>query len=180
MDNMAAPPFVLTIAYWLHMLATVVWIGGLAAVSLIVLPAAQSVLDRRAYSDLLTRMQVRLQQVGWFSLGLLFVTGLFQMSSSPAYEGFLAINNSWAVAILVKHLVIGLMILVSAYITWGLMPALQRAALARSIQSSKLKGVPTDPESVSRLERREVWLLRLNLLLSALVLALTAWARASV
>ncbi len=173
MPDTAAPPLVLTIAYWLHMLATVVWIGGLAALSLIVLPAARKTLNRAAYGALLAQLQVRFQQVGWFSLVLLAVTGMFQMSSSPSYEGLLAITNSWAAAILIKHLVIGLMVLVSAYVTWGLLPSLQRMALMRNAGREVVEA------EAERLERREVALIRLNLLLSVVVLLLTAWARTS-
>lgn len=169
----SAPAWVLTIAYWLHMLATVVWVGGLAALSLIVLPAARRTVTGPAYSAFLTQVQQRLQQVGWFCLLLLAVTGMFQMSSSPFYKGFLAITNTWAIAILTKHLAIGLMVLASAYVTWGLMPSIQRMALLQS------KGKQVDANLQARLRKREDLLLRLNLLLSVVVLALTAIARSA-
>jgi uncharacterized membrane protein len=171
MNDPAAPQSALAIAYWLHMLATVVWIGGLAAVSLLVLPAARRMLDQAAFGALLTRLQTRLQQIGWFSLALLIVTGLIQMSSSPFYQGFLAIRNSWAVDILIKHLVVGLMILTSAYATWVLLPALQRTVLLRAA------GRNVDETRAAGLQRQEIWLLRLNLGLSVIVLLLTALAR---
>ena len=173
MQTTAAPPLALAFIYWLHMLATVVWIGGLAALSLMVLPAARKTLDQPAFSALLGQLQVRLQRIGWFSLALLVVTGMFQMSSSPSYEGFLSISNNWAAAILIKHLVIGLMILASGYVTWGLLPTLQRTALLRAA------GRAVDEAQIVRLERREILLMRLNLLLSMIVLLLTAWARVS-
>jgi len=171
MQAEAAPALVLAIAYWLHMLATVIWIGGLASLAVIVLPAARRSLDAAAYSSLLARMQVRLQQMGWFCLALLGVTGMFQMSSHPAYGGFLSISNNWAIAIFAKHAVIGLMVLVSAYVTWGILPVMQRLALVRAAG----RDVPHD--QVLKLEQREVMMLRLNLALSAIVLLLTALAR---
>jgi len=173
MDNQAAPTLALTFAYWLHMLATVGWIGSLAALSLVVLPAARRALEPGAYSALLARIQIRLQPLAWFCLIILAGTGMFQMSAHPSYSGFLSINNEWAAAILLKHIVIGLMVLLSAYITWGLLPSLQRAALMRGA------GVEVDSRAMVRLERREIWLLRVNLFLSVIVLALTAWARAA-
>jgi hypothetical protein len=98
-------------------------------------------------------------------------TGMFQMSAHPSYSGFLAIENEWSIAILTKHFVIGLMVLTSAYLTWGLLPAIQRTALMRAA------GAAVDPAQIQRLEQREAWLLQTNLLLSVVVLALTAWAR---
>lgn len=171
MHPSAVSPLVLTITYWLHMLATVVWIGGLAAISLIVLPAARKTLEPPAFSALLGQLQASIQRIGWFCLAVLALTGLFQMSANPNYQGFLTISNNWAVAILTKHLVIGLMILLSGYITWGLFPSLQRLALMRAT------GRAVDEARVARLQRREILLLRLNLLLSVIVLLLTAWAR---
>jgi uncharacterized membrane protein len=163
----------LATAYWLHMLATVAWIGSLAALALVVIPAARKALDPLLYSALLLQIQTRLQPVGWFSLAVLGVTGMFQMSAHPSYEGFLAISNPWAVAILVKHLAISLLVLSSAAMTWGVLPALQRAALLRAA------GKQVEEAGFMRIVRRENRLLVVNLLLSLLVLALTAWARAA-
>ena len=35
------PYWALSLAFWLHMLATVAWIGGLVAVAILVLPGAK-------------------------------------------------------------------------------------------------------------------------------------------
>jgi len=168
----AISPMVMAVIYWLHMLATVVWIGGLTTLALLVLPAARSTLDSTAFSALLVKIQSRLQQMGWFSLAVLGLTGMFQMSENPNYTGFLEIGSDWATAILAKHLVIGLMVALSIYMTWGVLPNLQRSALLRAA------GKNVD-QKVKLLERREDRLLRLNLLLSVIVLLLTAWARSA-
>ena len=159
----------LAIAYWLHMLATVFWIGGLAALVLLVLPAAQRSLDNEAFAKLLAGIQRRLEPLGWFCLALLAATGMFQMSESPHYQGFLAIQTTWAAAILVKHILFAVMVLLSAYLTWGLLPALRRSTLRLA------QGVP----GAERLQRRNLLLLRLNLALALVILALTALARVS-
>jgi uncharacterized membrane protein len=163
----------LALAYWLHLLATVAWIGALVTLSVLVLPAAQQLLDGQTFSALIGRIRRRLQPLSWFSLLLLGATGMFQMSAHPAYEGFLAIHNSWAVAILTKHIMIGFMVLVNLYLTWGVLPAIQRTALLRAT------GKSVDGAQVERLMKKEASLLRLNLVLSVVVLALTAWARAA-
>ncbi|HEX7976395.1 MAG TPA: hypothetical protein VF498_18435, partial [Anaerolineales bacterium] len=87
------------------------------------------------------------------------------------YKGFLEINNRWAVAILLKHIVFVGMIGVSAYLTWGVLPGLRRAALRQSHGQ-------VAPEA-DKLQRQEARLLRLNLILGVLILALTALARVS-
>lgn len=165
--------FVLTLLYWLHMLATVVWLGGLAALAILVIPVARKHLDAAAYTTLLEKIQPRLNQVGWLSLLVLGATGMFQMSANPNYTGFLAIDSPWAVAIFSKHLAVLVMVILSIYSTWGLLPALRHLAWLRSA------GKQASPAETLRLARRERLLLTLNLILSVTVLALTAWARAS-
>jgi len=165
------PSWALTLAYWLHMLATVVWIGSLTALALLFLPAAQQALDSHAFGELLAGLQRRLDPIGWFCLVLLVATGLFQMSANPNYQGFLSITNRWGAAILVKHLLFLGMVAVSAYLTWGVLPKLRRNAL-RQAQGK-------DTPSAGRLMRQNLALLRLNLVLAVLILALTAVARAA-
>jgi len=169
---MSAPPdWALSFIYWLHMLATVVWIGSLACLSLLVLPAARKQPQDERYAAFLSDLQRRLDPLGWVCLLVLVATGMFQMSANPSYSGFLAIDNRWAVAIFTKHVVFFGMTGVSAYMTWGLLPRLQRAALRQS------RGL--DTPDASRLRQQESLLIRLNLVLAMLVLALTAVARVS-
>ena len=165
----------LAAAYWLHMLATVVWIGGLSTMTLLVLPAAQRALESQAYIRLLEALQRRLDPLGWFCLITLTATGMFQMSASPNYSGFLSISNRWAVAILVKHIVFFAMIAVSAYLTWGVLPEMRRLAIRTTGLRAKGQEVPDDP----RLTAQSARVMRLNLALSVIILALTAVARAA-
>jgi uncharacterized membrane protein len=168
---MSTPYWALSIIYWLHMLATVIWIGGLAALALLVLPAARSALEAPLYARLLEAVQRRLDPLGWLCLAVLVGTGLFQMSANPNYQGFLTVGNRWAAAMLIKHIVFFVMTAASAYMTWGLLPALRREAL-RAAHGLGVK-------AIGRLQRRQGALLTLNLVLGLLVLLLTALARAA-
>lgn len=171
---MDTPDWALILAYWLHMLATVVWIGGLAALSIFVLPAARGALEAQAYAKLLGEIQKRLETWGWFCLVVLAATGMLQMSANPNYQGFLALQSRWSVAILVKHILFLGMAGLSAYLTWGLYPRLRRLALQRA-----LRGGEESHGNVKDWEKRqETVLLRVNLVLGLLILALTAVARA--
>ena len=161
----------MTLIYWVHMLATVAWLGGLAAVTLLVVPISRAALPPEKQAELLEKVQKRLDPLSWMSVILLAVTGMFQMSANPTYGGLLAIDNRWAAALFIKHLLFVAMIAVNALMTWMVLPGLQRASLLRL----KGKGLPEE----ALLQRREVLLLRLNLILGILVLALTAVARAA-
>ncbi len=164
------PTWVLALSFWLHMVATVVWIGGLALMALVVWPGARAVLGPGPQlAELFRQLQRRFDPWAWLSLAVLIATGLTQMTASKNYDGFLRITNPWTVAILTKHFAVGAMMLVAGYMQWGLQPALARLALLEA------RGLPA-PDA-DRLRRRELTLTRLNLLCGLLVLALTAIAR---
>jgi len=163
------PVWALTIAFWMHMLATVVWIGGLAVLSILVIPAARQVLDEGAFAALLEKLQRRLDPLAWFSMLVLLGSGMLQMSANPNYDGFLAIDNTWALAIFIKHILFVLMVVISGYISWGLLPALRRAVL--------IQAQGREEAQIVSLQRREANLIRVNLIMGGLVLVLTALAR---
>ena len=116
---MTTPPsWVLALTYWLHMLATVTWIGSLAAINLLVLPAAKRTLKLVDQLSFISALQKRLEPLAWFSISLLLVTGLIQMSTSPHYDGFLSLSTQWSLAIFIKHGLGVIMVVVSAIQTW--------------------------------------------------------------
>ncbi|MBP6211195.1 MAG: CopD family protein [Anaerolineales bacterium] len=168
---MSTPPsWVLAIIYWLHMLATVAWIGSLAAINLLVLPASQRTLKLVDQLSFISALQKKLEPLAWFCMGLLVVTGLFQLSTSPHYDGLLSVSTQWSLSILIKHGLAVVMAVVSAIQTWEVLPAIHRTLLRKET---------ADPELLAKLQRRETTLLRVNLILSALILGATAFARAS-
>lgn len=165
------PTWALALTYWLHLLATVTWVGSLAGVSFLVLPAMKRSLPPDTQLVFIEAMQKRLEPIAWFSMSLLLLTGLFQMSVNPHYDGFLSTSTQWSLAILTKHILGIVMVVVSALQTWEVIPAIRRAI----ILSKKSKNV----EELDRLRGREIMLLRMNFGLSILILLATAFARAS-
>jgi uncharacterized membrane protein len=153
------------------MLATVTWVGSLAAISLLILPTMQRTLEADIQLVFIEALQKRLEPIAWFSISLLIVTGLFQMSVNPHYDGFLSTSTQWSLAILTKHILGIIMVVVSAIQTWEVIPAIRRAIL--------LSKKNNNAEELEALRRREIVLLRINLGLSVLILAATAVARAS-
>lgn len=165
------PAWALALTYWLHLLATVSWVGSLAGVSFLVLPAMKRSLEPETQLVFIEAMQKRLEPIAWFSMTLLVLTGLFQMSVNPHYDGFISISTQWSIAILTKHLLGIVMVVVSAIQTWEVIPAIRRA-IVRSKKSQ-------NADELDALRRREVLLLRMNFGLSILILLATAFARAS-
>jgi uncharacterized membrane protein len=164
------PFWALGLLFWFHLLATVTWVGSLVAISVLFQPAARRTLkpaDQLAFID---AVQKRLEPVAWFSLSVLVVTGLFQMSVNPHYNGFLSLSNQWSIAMLIKHSLVVLMVVASAIHTWDVLPSLRRTLMKKDRAT---------PEEIGGLQRRETFWLRTTLVLAILVLAATALARAS-
>lgn len=166
------PAVALTIAFWLHMLATVSWVGGQAILSLVVFPASRKTLSPEEYHKLISAINRRMNSIGWISLAVLIGTGMIQLGANPNYSGFLGIDSTWAVAILLKHIAFGGILLLSAYQTWGLAPAIERLTLLQT------KG-KASPEDRDALRKREARILLVNTILSVVVLFFTALARIS-
>ncbi len=151
------------------MVATVVWIGGILYQSFFLLPALRGIEETALTERLLERLRTHFQPVTWLCLTILIGTGLVQMSANPNYDGFLAIDNPWAKAILLKHVAIALMILIAAYQSLILFPRLTREWMLRSRAQ--------DPPSTQSDWGLNPMIFNLNILLSIIVLILTAIAR---
>jgi hypothetical protein len=72
----AMPVWALVLAYWLHMIGTVLWLGSLTTFVLMVLPAAGHTLEIPAQIAFLDSFQRRLESIATFSLFLLLATGM--------------------------------------------------------------------------------------------------------
>lgn len=169
---MSTPPYwALSLFYWIHMLATVTWIGGVVAISILVLPAARRTLKPVDQLAFLEAMQRRLEPLAWFSITALVATGLFQLSANSHYNGFFDVSTQWSLAILVKHGLGLVMGAVTAVQTWEVLPAIRRTLLRKEKGASEAE--------IIRLQKREEGLLKANLILSVLILGATALARAA-
>ena len=163
------PTWALALTFWLHLLATVTWIGCIISISILLLPAAARTLKPADHLALIEALQKRLEPIAWFCMSLLLITGLFQMSVNPHYDGFLSTSTQWSLAILVKHILGVFMVVASAIQTWEVIPAIRRTLMKKV----------ADEGQIIKLQKREVLLLRINFGLSVLILLATAFARAS-
>lgn len=165
-------PSILAISYFFHLVATIVWIGGLVVLVIMVLPEARRTLGTNpAFYTLLAGLRRRFFPLSNLSLAVLVVTGLVQMSGDPHYDGVLQFTNEWSRVLLLKHIAIGGMFVCGLALQYYVAPALERATLL----AEHHKG---DAAELDRLRRRETRLTWINVILGLLVLAFTAWATA--
>jgi len=95
----------IALSYWLHSLATVVFIGHYLLLALIHLPAMNNTsLD--VTGPILSEISRRSRRWMYASLLIFMVTGIYLMFADPNYRGVGDFNNFWSVMMLVKHLLI--------------------------------------------------------------------------
>ena len=100
---------------------------------------------------------------------MLLGTGMFQMGVNDNYDGVLKFTNSWTIAMLLKHIAFGSIVIVSFIIHFGLSPAVERAALLASQNKSN------ELDVLLQREHKLTWVL---IGLGGIVLACTAVATA--
>jgi putative copper export protein len=116
-------------------------------------------------------MRKRFYPMSNLALVALLVTGLFQMTADPNYDGFMNFDNTWSKVMLLKHIVVGLMAVAGLILQYGVAPELERTSLL--LEHGKL----TDETDAKwqKLRRREMLLTWCNGLLGLSVLAFSAW-----
>lgn len=162
----------LALSLFFHLSATVIWIGGLLITALLVWPEMRRVLENTpSLYSLLTRLRKRFYPISNISLGVLIVTGLFQMTADPNYDGVMTFDNEWSRVMLAKHITIVLMALSGWLLQYGVVPSLERTTMLLE----RNKG---NAEEWAKLRRREVRLTWFNVILGMCVLGFSAWATA--
>ncbi|MFP4324173.1 MAG: CopD family protein [Anaerolineales bacterium] len=153
----------------MHLIATVIWLGGMGLLLLVIYPLAARDPDR--WAALLPPLERRFRPMANLSLLVLLVTGVVQTAEDPNYGGLLDFSTPWSQAILAKHIAFGGMVAIVLFLQFGLRPAMDRADLLARKQSDQAT-------TVQALRRREQRLTSVNFALGMVVLFFTAIATA--
>lgn len=98
-------PTLTSLSFWLHSLATVVFIGHYLLLALIHLPAMKTAaLDVKG--PILSQISKRSRRWLYASLLIFFLTGIYLMLVDPNYLGVGNFRNFWSVMMLIKHILI--------------------------------------------------------------------------
>ncbi len=152
-------------AVWLHLLALVVWIGGMAFLALVFVPIVRKAEHRDQAPALFHLLGTRFRPVGWTCLAILLVTGTIQVGFrgfgwEDLWSGRL-FDGPFGHTLALKLAVVGLILVLSAVHDFVVGPRAARAWLA---------GAP--PEERERLRRVASRLGRATFLLALVALTL--------
>lgn len=159
----------LSLSYFIHLGATVIWIGGMAIFVMYIWPTVHRHINDDRQRDVLLSLQQRFRPVANLSLVLLLGTGMLQTGANENYDGLLTFENTWTIAMLFKHIAYAGMVVVAGVVQFGVVPALERATLLASRGNT---------EELDILLQRERRLFYASLALGIVVLFFTAIATA--
>lgn len=95
-----------SLSYWLHAVATVIFIGHFVLLALIYLP----VLAKHGNGMALSEISKQSRPWMYASLIVFMITGVYLTLVDPNYMGLGNFSNAWAIAMLVKHILVIAMI----------------------------------------------------------------------
>ena len=113
------------VADFLHLLATVTWIGGMLFMKLVLIPAMAAI-DPPQRGRLMGGVAKRFTMVAWTSTAVLLVTGFVKTPSGLLFDG----STAYGTLLTVKHALIAVMIVVGLVITFFVAPRLRALAPA--------------------------------------------------
>lgn len=147
-----------------HVLAAIVWLGGMLFLALVGAPVLRAVEPPSLRAHLFRELGLRFRAVGWAALGVLLVTGTLNLQLrgllSPEVLGSGAFwAGSYGRALAVKLAAVVVMLVLSLFHDFVVGPAASR--------------VPPGSDGALALRRRASWLARVNALV-ALVLIVAA------
>ena len=95
-------PILIALSYWLHTLATVIFVGHFVLFAIIYSP----VLSKAGNGATLSEISKRSRPLLYVSMLAFAVTGIYLTIVDPNYLGLGNFSNFWGVMMLVKHLLI--------------------------------------------------------------------------
>ncbi len=157
---------VLSILNFLHLSATVIWIGGMTTNMLVLTPSMKEALEPAIAGRFLGVVMKRFRRLIYGSILLLLLSGVPMTLLNENYLGAFQFGNTFSQLILVKHIFVTVLILLSVYAFEILAPRV-----------AKLAAKGPSPE-LARLQRLQLRLAATGLLLGIIILILISTALA--
>ncbi|MDZ7743800.1 MAG: hypothetical protein U5Q03_19205 [Bacteroidota bacterium] len=121
--------FVKTLLDVLHVIATVIWIGGMMINYMVIRPVAVKKLEPSSFASFNTAMMKRFRILVYISIVILGVTGIPMKIVSEHYAGIISFEHAWGTASFIKHLLYGLLVVLAVFNFEIATPALSKAAI---------------------------------------------------
>lgn len=116
---------ILMASYWIHLIATVIWVGGIVFILFIAIPSARHVLGAEA-GKVMGEISKRFTPLTNYSIVLLVITGVVLAGLSKEFHVIRALENRWTITLVLKLISVFIMISIHFYRGLVLAPKIGR------------------------------------------------------
>ena len=134
MDNL----FVKTLLDVLHVIATLIWIGGMMVNALVIRPTTAKVLEPSVAGQFTQAMMKRFRIFVYASIVILGITGIPMKIVSEHYVSIINFESFWGILSFVKHLLYGVLVVLAVLNFEVISPRVARAAAVSDNQQFAL------------------------------------------
>lgn len=120
---------ILAISYWVHLVATVIWIGGITFILFIAIPSAKHVLGGEA-GKLMGEISKRFTPLANYSILFLVITGIALTGLNKQFSEIGVFENKWTLILAIKHIIVLGMVVIHFYRGLALNPKIARTESA--------------------------------------------------
>lgn len=117
---------ILIACYFAHIVATVIWIGGIIFILFFAMPSSRQVLGA---GNLMGEISKRFTPFANFSIILLVITGVVLAGLNKQYSGVLPPENKWVLALILKLILVFGMVTIHFYRGLFLGPKIMRTVI---------------------------------------------------
>lgn len=108
--------WVVALSHFLHILGTVIWVGGILMVLLVILPSAKAAIEETPMlGKLMKEVTQRFTLLANTSIFLLLATGALLFWTNNNYTSVLDQRNTWNLVIYLKILLVAAMVTIHFY-----------------------------------------------------------------
>lgn len=107
--------WIVSLSHFLHISATVVWIGGIFMTLLVILPGSKTVLESPLVGKLTKEVGQRFTPLANMSILMLIVSGLILLYANRNFTSVGDLSKSWNILIFCKFAVIAVMVCTHYY-----------------------------------------------------------------
>jgi uncharacterized membrane protein len=138
--------WILALSHFIHVMGTVVWIGGILMTLFVILPSSKTALESPLIvGKLMKEIAKRFTPLANISITLIIVTGVIIFYYDKNYTSFLDLENRWNIVIALKHVFIATMIIIHFYRGLILNPKIERSSSQpNEKQTSRLRKISLD------------------------------------
>ncbi len=155
--------WILALSHFIHVMGTVVWIGGILMTLLVILPGSKTALESQPMvGKLMKEVAKRFTPMANISILLLIATGIIIFYYDKNYTSLLDLEKRWNVVIALKHFFVTTMIIIHFYRGLILNPKIE-----------SFSSQPNEKQTL-RLKRISLDLVKINFALGTIALLLTA------